>query len=188
MRAIFFLLLITTGVFAQTEATISDAGSKLHYRTFGNGKPILIINGGPGMNSNGFIPLAQRLAKTNQTIIYDQRGTGLSALDKTDSSTVTMDLMVADMETLRKYLKIDKWTILGHSFGGMLASYYATKHPESIQSLIMSSSGGVDLGLMANGNLITEKLTPMQRDSLNYWNNKIAAGDTGFNARIGRGR
>lgn len=97
--------------------------------------------------------------------------------------------MASDIESLRKHLKIDHWDILGHSFGGMLASYYASLEPESIDKLILSASGGIDLGLRSYvGQSTTEKLTPIQRDSLAYWNRKMAQGDTTYAARLGRGR
>ena len=99
-----------------------------------------------------------------------------------------MDLMVSDLESLRKHLKIDKWIVLGHSFGGMLASYYATVHPERIESMILSSSGGIDLGLLAYVGAINEKLSPEQQASLKYWDAQIAAGDTTHNARLQRGK
>ncbi|RZJ34314.1 MAG: alpha/beta fold hydrolase [Flavobacterium sp.] len=188
MKKLLLILLISSVGCAQNEGTINSAGSKLYYRTFGSGKPLLIINGGPGMNSNGFVSIAQTLSDHYKTILYDQRGTGKSTLEKSDSTTITMDLMVADMENLRTALHIDKWSILGQSFGGMLAAYYATKHPEHIDRIVMSSSGGIDLGLLSNGNLIVEKLNKTQRDSLDYWNAKIAAGDNSFATRLGRGR
>src|SRR5689334_16592621 len=88
-----------------------------NYQTFGEGEPILIINGGPGMNSNGFADMANTISQLGYTtIIYDQRGTGKSVLEKVDSTTITMDLMAKDIEDLRIQLKIDQWTVLGHSF------------------------------------------------------------------------
>jgi proline iminopeptidase len=124
-KVVFILLFIFSFSFSQTEEIIRSGNSNLHYKTFGTGKPILIINGGPGMNCEGFSYLAKELAKQNfQTITYDQRGTGKSDVEKVNSATITMDLMVEDMENLRKHLKIDKWIILGHSFGGIMASYY----------------------------------------------------------------
>jgi len=175
--------------FAQTEgfATNTDS-SQTYYKIFGKGTPVLIINGGPGMNSNGFEPMAKILAEKYQTIIYDQRGTGKSNLKELNDKTVNMKLMADDMELLRKHLKIKKWTILGHSFGGMLASYYATIYPSSIDKLILSSSGGVDLSLLKGENLIEAGLNKTEKDSLNYWNDKIEKGDTTYAARIGRGR
>lgn len=140
------------------------------------------------MNSDGFAALAQSLSAHHQTIIYDQRGTGLSTLDKTHATTISMKLMVDDMEALRKYLKIEKWSILGHSFGGMLASYYATLYPEHIAAIILSSSGGVDLGLLADaGANIQSRLSEAEKRSLNYWNKKIADGDSSYHARLERG-
>ncbi len=168
-------------------ATSTD-GAKIHYRTFGAGKPLLIINGGPGMNSEGFEGMARTLSQHCMTIIYDQRGTGQSKLQTLDSTTVTMDLMIDDIEALRKQLNIDKWSILGHSFGGIVVSYYATKHPETIDKIILSSSGGVDLGLLTDvQSSIDSKLTKTELDSVNYWSAKIAAGDTSHFARLHRG-
>lgn len=184
-----FLLLIASNAFAQTEgfATNADA-SQTYFRTFGSGSPLLIINGGPGMNSNGFESMAKKLGENHRAIIYDQRGTGKSPLKVLDTATVNMKNMISDIEALRKHLKIEKWSVLGHSFGGMLASYYATLYPEHIDKLILSSSGGVDLKLLNGPNLIESHLSQSEKDSLNYWNGKIEKGDTSHKARLGRGR
>ena len=191
MKKIFLLvfLMVVGNTFAQTEgySTNSD-GSKTYYKTFGKGEPLLIINGGPGMNSNGFEDMAKTLAEKQETIIYDQRGTGKSKLKDLNSKTISMKIMADDIESLRKHLKIQKWNILGHSFGGMLGSYYATVYPNSINKLVLSSSGGVDLTLLKTENLIERNLTKAEKDSLNYWNAKIEKGDTSHETRLGRGR
>lgn len=186
---LFISLLFIGNSFAQTEgyATNNDF-SKTYYKTFGKGEPLLIINGGPGMNSNGFEDMAKVLAESQQTIIYDQRGTGKSKLPTLNSKTISMKLMADDIESLRKHLKIKKWNILGHSFGGMLASYYATVYPNSINKIVLSSSGGIDLTLLKTENLIERNLSKVEKDSMNYWNDKIEKGDTSHEARLGRGR
>jgi proline iminopeptidase len=190
MRIFLLLFFLNSCAFAQTEGhCVNIDSSETHYRIFGSGKPLLVINGGPGMNSNGFEALARKLSGKRMVIIYDQRGTGKSTLAKLTQETVSIQLMVADIESLRKHLKIEKWDILGHSFGGMLASYYATVHPQQIDRMILSSSGGIDLGLLdyVNAN-IQSKLTKIERDSLVYWNGKINAGDGSHATRLGRGR
>ncbi|MBF4508220.1 alpha/beta fold hydrolase [Flavobacterium sp. JLP] len=191
MKKIFlFVFLMFIGhSFAQTEgyATNSDA-SKTYYKIFGKGEPLLIINGGPGMNSNGFEGMAKILAETQETIIYDQRGTGKSKLKDVNSKTISMKIMADDIESLRKHLKIKKWNILGHSFGGMLASYYATIYPNSINKLVLSSSGGIDLTLRKTENLIERNLSKVEKDSMNYWNDRIEKGDTSYTAALGRGK
>jgi proline iminopeptidase len=191
MKKIFLLvfLMVLGNTFAQTEGySTNNDSSKTYYKVFGKGEPLLIINGGPGMNSNGFESMAKTLAESQETIIYDQRGTGNSKLAELDSKTISMKIMADDIESLRKHLKIKKWNILGHSFGGMLASYYATIYPNSINKLVLSSSGGVDLTLLKTENLIERNLTKVEKDSMNYWNDKIAKGDTSHEARLGRGR
>jgi len=187
---LFFLITIASlQLQGQKDGFAKSNGVKIYYRTFGTGVPVLIINGGPGLNSDGFVELAKTLSIRNQTIIYDQRGTGRSAMQKTDASTITMQLMVDDVENLRKQLKIDRWIILGHSFGGMLASYYATIHPDKIISMVLSSSGGIDLELLSYvSKNINAKLTPQQLDSANYWSQKIADGDTSYLARWQRAK
>ena len=154
---------------------IKIEGGTMYYQKFGcTGEPILIINGGPGMDSKGFSDLAKKLSINNQTIIYDQRGTGKSTLKKVNSNTVTMALMAKDIEILRKKLKIDSWIILGHSFGGLLASYYSVNYPNSVRKLILSSSGGLDLNFMnyVNNN-INKKLSKNDRVALSSISTKI---------------
>lgn len=186
---LFIFLFVAANTFAQTEGySVNNDGSKTYYKTFGRGEPLLIINGGPGMNSNGFEDMAKTLGENQQTILYDQRGTGKSKLSKTNAKTISMKLMADDLESLRKHLKIEKWNILGHSFGGMLGSYYATIYPNSIKKLVLSSSGGVDLSLLKGPNLIESNLSKIEKDSMNYWNDKIEKGDKSHKAALGRGR
>lgn len=187
---VLFALLCFNTHHAQTEGYSKNLdGSKTYYKTFGTGKPILIINGGPGMNSNGFESVATKLAEGYQTIIYDQRGTGKSKLKKLNSKTITMKAMADDMESLRKHLKIKKWTILGHSFGGMLAGYYASVYPQNIDKLILSASGGLDLGLNEYvGQSIQNRLSKIEQDSLAFYTAKITNGDTSKVTLLGRGR
>lgn len=140
------------------------------------------------MNCNGFAGLAKDLSTHNQTIIYDQRGTGQSQIPNIDSSTITMDLMIDDIETLRKHLGIEKWIVMGHSFGGMLASYYASLHPERIDGLILSSSGGIDLDLTTYvQQTINARLSEDEQKQANYWSQQMSNGDTSHAVRLKRG-
>jgi proline iminopeptidase len=68
----FLLLSICIHSVAQTEGLIQNKNVSIYYRVYGKGKPLLIINGGPGLNSDG-CGLAKDLSAGNQTIIYDQR-------------------------------------------------------------------------------------------------------------------
>jgi proline iminopeptidase len=169
------------------DVVFNTSSGKLHYQLYGKGAPILIINGGPGMNSEGFKPLAEELSKSNTVILYDQRGTGLSTLHTLNSETVTMTAMVEDIELLRCHLNFEEWIVLGHSFGGMLAYYYTANYPEHVSSLIQSSSGGLDLAITERLD-IRGSLTQTQRDSLDYYSRKISNGDTSYVTAYNRGK
>lgn len=184
-QMLLLFLLVSVNVFSQKEQTIASGNSKLHYKTFGSGQPILIINGGPGMNCEGFGYIADEISKFGyQTIIYDQRGTGKSTVEKIDREHITMDLMVQDMENLRKHLNIEKWTILGHSFGGMLAAYYTSKHPDAVEKIIFSSSGGINMNFTKYAQKrIADNLTKIQKDSVDFYAAKINNGDNSLKTR-----
>jgi len=188
MKITVFLLsfLYAVGGFAQKEYNISFDENTIHFKTFGSkGSPVLIINGGPGMNSNGFAKLAEIISKEHCVIIYDQRGTGKSTMKAVNSETITLDKMVADIEQIRTHLGYRSWAVLGHSFGGMMVSYYATKHPSKIDKIVFSSSGGVDLGLFKDFSL-SRTLTAFEQDSLKYWEGRIREGDTSKYTRLQR--
>src|SRR4051812_42772469 len=91
------IVLCTNASAQEREGVAVNGGVPIYYRTYGSGTPLLIINGGPGMNSIGYEPLAKSLAANAQTIIFDQRGTGQSMPEHIDSTTITMDLMVQDI-------------------------------------------------------------------------------------------
>ncbi len=173
----------------QSGMAVSADGARIYYKTFGKGQPLLIINGGPGMNSDGFEELAVTLSQYFMTIIYDQRGTGKSELKVLDSTTITMDLMLSDIESIRKQLGLGRWSLLGHSFGGMVASAYATVYPEKIDQIVLSSCGGINLKLLDYfRESLHSKLTATQLDSVLYWERKIAEGDTSRDTRLQRGK
>lgn len=175
-----YLFLLTAYVVqAQQEYYAPSNGVNIHFTVIGKGKPILIINGGPGFSSEGFLPLAKQISALGyQTIIYDQRGTGKSTLPETNSTNITMDLMNEDIEAIRKYLKIEKWVVLGHSFGGIMANYYASHYATTIKGMIHSSSGGIDLALLGMAQQsLNKRLSQTERDSLDLYRASAYAGD-----------
>src|SRR6202012_1469574 len=139
---IFLLSTIHAVARAQSDYFITaDDGTKLHVQEFGRGTPVVLLGGGPGINGQYLQPVWSELAKQNRCIILHQRGTEKSVLNKVDSSTVNIRLYVADIEKLRKHLKIDRITILGHSWGCSLAILYASIHPDNVESLILADPG-----------------------------------------------
>jgi proline iminopeptidase len=78
---------------------------------------------------------ADRLAEDLRVIGVDQRG-ALFSDPLPDGAALTEDDLVGDAEALREALGIERWAVLGHSFGARLALRYAAGHPDSVTAVI----------------------------------------------------
>lgn len=186
MKRFFFLaiLVMVNFIVLSQENTIHGNGASLHYKIIGSGEPVLLINGGPGMSSKGIEGLANKLSKNNSIIIYDQRGTGLSEVSSIDEETISLKLMINDIEVLREHLGIESWVVFGHSFGGMLAYFYAAKYPKRVKAMVQSSSAGMGWLDRLLYFYPGENLTIDERDTLKYYSNALKNGDsTAFNLK-----
>jgi proline iminopeptidase len=114
-----------------------DAIHQVYYEECGNpqGKAAIFVHGGPG---GGCSADHRRYwdPKIYRIILFDQRGCGRSKPHAELRGNTTWDL-VADMETIRQKLGIDKWQVFGGSWGSTLALAYAEKHPERVTELIL---------------------------------------------------
>jgi proline iminopeptidase len=136
-----------------------DVGdAQLHVEEEGSGVPLVLINGGPGGTHHYFHPWFSRARDYARVIYYDQRGTGLSDFEP-GTHGYSVEQAVADLDAIRVSLGIDKWILLGYSYGGFLAQYYTTIHPENVAGLVLvGASPGlwVDLGDSQQYDYITE--------------------------------
>ncbi len=122
--------------FAQTSEGLQKInGTSLYIKTIGQGEPLLIIHGGPGMNHSYFMPHLNSLSKKFKIILYDQRACGQSATPATDS--ISLKFFVDDIDAIRNYLGVDKLNILSHSWGVIPAIEFGIRYPERINHLIL---------------------------------------------------
>lgn len=123
----------------RVENTIEISEAKLFYETMGQGDPIIVLHGGPGLSYEYLMPQMGKLAENHLVIFYDQRGSGRSQ-GGDDTTNITIDMFVKDLDAVRKHFGFKKVSILGHSWGGFLAMQYAIAHPESVDKLILLNS------------------------------------------------
>lgn len=117
-------------------ARVND--TDIFYETVGEGKPLLLMHGGLGFDHTYFRPSHDRLAERGYKVIfYDHRGNGRSERPK-DWSGITHETWADDADALREYFGYDKITLLGQSYGGVLAQEYALRHQEHLDGLILS--------------------------------------------------
>src|SRR6201995_4406211 len=118
---------------------ININGAKLWVVTVGEGDPIIFIAGGPGgahLGLRSFDPLSDA---HHQLIYFDAFGRGKSDTAK-NVAEYTLERDIEDIEGLRKALKLDKITVLGHSYGGLVAQGYALKYPAHLSHLILADT------------------------------------------------
>lgn len=135
-----------------SETWLVESGIELHHFAVGDGRNVLVIHGGPGLPflepMSGLTPLTGEF----QFHYYDQRGSGestrpierfesqnmyenMTTLDK----TLGLGTQIADIERIRQILGDEKLILVGHSWGGFLASLYAAEFPEHVEALILIS-------------------------------------------------
>jgi proline iminopeptidase len=145
-RAAVLLLLAGAASAAVAQMTPHDSGHiftadglRLYYRIEGTGDPVVVLHGGPGLSMSYLRPDLEPLARTHQAIFYDQRGGGRSTVAVADPARVSLASHLADLETVRRFFKLDRLTLIGHSWGAALAAHYAARYPSRVQRLVLVS-------------------------------------------------
>lgn len=160
------------------DGSFDSGGLELHYRSAGSGTPVVLLSGGPGLDVDYVLPVAEFLPAGHRSIAFEQRGTGRSRPPKFDAATLTMESVVADLDALRVHLQQERLILLGHSWGGMLAMSYAVAHPDRVDRLILVGSGGPTLEFTQwfNDN-IEARLRPEDVEMREQWRAAAANGE-----------
>jgi proline iminopeptidase len=131
-------------VIANNQGYIAVNGGKIFFTSFGSNttkNPIIVLHGGPGaLDHTYLLPQMLDLATDRQVTFYDQRGSGKSLGFNLDPQTINITNFVQDLEALRKNLGYEQFTLLGHSWGGVLALNYAISYPQNISTLVLLAS------------------------------------------------
>jgi len=146
MRRVFLPFLLLLFSFSLHAATFkSHDGTTLYYDVVGKGEKVVLLSGGPGFSPEYLRPIAEKLGGQYAFVLFHQRGTGKSVVPVYDANALSLKNLVGDLEALREELKVERLTIAGHSFGGILSMMYAREHPQRIAKLALIDSGGPTL-------------------------------------------
>ncbi|HEU4682304.1 MAG TPA: alpha/beta fold hydrolase [Gemmatimonadales bacterium] len=121
-----------------TDTTIRTVGGVgLFERRIGSGPPTVILHGGPGAHHDYLLPGFDALAQGRELIYYDQRGGGRSPVSR--DTPVGWREHVDDLEELRRQWGIERLSLAGYSWGGLLALLYAGEFPDRVARLALVS-------------------------------------------------
>lgn len=110
---------------------------QLFTRQVGSGPQVVVLHGGPGAQHDYLLPQYDRLAHGRSLLYYDQRGGGQSPVPR--DTPVGWREHVADLHDLRAQLGLERLTLCGYSWGGLLAVLYLLEHPENVERLSLVS-------------------------------------------------
>jgi proline iminopeptidase len=178
--SVIVLLLLVTGMAQSASASkqqppregkVARDGFDLYYTVVGNNGPYaLILSGGPGEEVRSMQAVTDELSKKYRCIMLEQRGTGRSRLRGYDTSTINLNAYIEDVEALRKHLQIDKLTLVGNSWGMMLALAYGGTYPGSVRAIVTLGSGPITSDYLA---VFVEnmkaRLCPSDIEVVQYW-------------------
>ncbi|HYC32396.1 MAG TPA: alpha/beta fold hydrolase, partial [Gemmatimonadales bacterium] len=116
---------------------VAVRGVELFVRRVGSGAPVVVLHGGPGAHHDYLRPGFDGLARGRELVYYDQRGGGQSALPR--NVPVGWTEQAEDLDALRRHWDLERMTIVGYSWGGLLALLYALDRPERIERLALVS-------------------------------------------------
>jgi proline iminopeptidase len=112
----------------------------IHCQVEGEGPVLICLHGGKGNSGDYFIPHLSPLADDMTMVYLDERGSGKSKRVP-DKSRVSYEGMAADIENLIHHFGVEQAGILGHSFGGNLALYFALTRPDLVRELYIVAGG-----------------------------------------------
>jgi proline iminopeptidase len=116
---------------------IGDTSLYVVERGSPDGSPLIVLHGGPGDDHHEFGDYLDPLGSEHRLLLVDQRGQGRSA--PSDPRTWTLQQMAADVVTLAKGAGLERYAVLGHSFGSLVALQNAVDLPGQAAQTVISS-------------------------------------------------
>jgi pimeloyl-ACP methyl ester carboxylesterase len=125
-----------------TQRSIESRGCRLVYDIYGQGPPVLLIQG-VGVHGDGWRPQVEALSDRYACLSFDNRGMGRS---QPAGASITVEQMAEDAEALLDAEGWDAAHVIGHSLGGLVALHLALSARERVRSLslLCTFAGGRD--------------------------------------------
>lgn len=122
-------------------------GVSLNVEEVGAGSPVIVLHGGPGLDHSSFRPYLDPLGDEFRLLYVDERGQGRS--ERVDPATLSLDVFARDVDLLAEALGLERFALLGHSFGAIIT----TKHAIDVgtaAAYVISGGGDSSVALEAD--------------------------------------
>ena len=150
------------------ELMVPVEGGRVYVRVNGaigrGATPAVFIHGGPG-GTHGVFMANLGLASERAVILYDQLDSGRSDRPN-DPANWRVERFVAELEAIRAALGVERWHVVGHSWGSAIALEYAVRHPEHVASTVLGGTFISTPRWIADANLLIKELPPETQATL----------------------
>lgn len=122
---------------------ITVDGTRIFYLPVGSedNYPLIVLHGGPGLDHTEMHPWLDPLSDTFRLIYVDQRGQGRS--ERVDPTTLTLDRFAEDVSALAGALGLERYALLGHSYGAFVTLAHAVERGDASYYIISSGSASM---------------------------------------------
>ena len=145
--------------------SLSD-GYRINVEEVGEGVPLLVLHGGPGMDHTMFRPYLDPLGEDFRLLYVDERGQGRS--ERVDPQTLSLEVFARDVDLVAEALELEHFALLGHSFGAIIATYHATELGTAV-AYVISGGGDTSEALTADVDAALDALGPDGQAIVSSW-------------------
>ena len=145
--------------------SLSD-GYRINVEEVGEGVPLLVLHGGPGMDHTMFRPYLDPLGEDFRLLYVDERGQGRS--ERVDPQTLSLEVFARDVDLVAEALELEHFALLGHSFGAIIATYHATELGTAV-AYVISGGGDTSEALTADVDAALDALGPDGQTIVASW-------------------
>jgi proline iminopeptidase len=137
--ALLFLI-ISNEVLPQQVKSFANKDVQLYYKEKGKGPALYILAGGPGAPPNEHDWWIDSLEKHYTVVLLHQRGSGESRNIPINKNTINIKAYTSDIDALRQHRNDKQISLIGISWGGLLAMNYAVSYPKHVNKLVLIGS------------------------------------------------
>ena len=112
-----------------------------------DGPPLIVLHGGPGLDHTHLRPWLDPLGDEFRVLYVDERGQGRS--ERVDPATLSLEVFARDVDLLAEALELERFALLGHSFGAIIATWHAI-NLGTAEAYVISGGGDSSGSLLAD--------------------------------------
>ncbi len=144
---------------------LSD-GYQMFVEELGSGLPIVVLHGGPGLDHTHLRPWLDPLGDEFRLLYVDERGQGRSK--RVDPATLSLEVFARDVDMLAEALELDRFAVLGHSFGAIITTWHAI-NLGTAEAYVISGGGDSSEKLMADVEASLEEMGEAGKPIAESW-------------------